>query len=156
MGEILTELTFAEWIKYNFDHPVTDPQWHWGIEMDEWHGPADVTVAYLTRAFENARQVFRPYSDAQLAQGLDWLASTSEYMFVLRDEAVPWPDRRRCLLSMYQLYVQCFLPRCHSDYLSHGVAVAGDNPLNGVCYMWWDLLPIYGDSTAPPASPRAR
>ena len=155
MGEFLTDLTFEEWIKFNFDHPVTDPQWHWDIEGDEWQGSAAVTVAYLTRTFESAGQVFRPYSDDQLAQGLWWLASTSEYMFAVLDEAVPWPNRRRCLGSMYELFAQCLLPRClpeHLSYLDFGVE---GSPLNTLCYMWWDLLPIYGHPAAAPGSSEA-
>ncbi len=157
MGELLTDPIFEEWIKFNFDHTVTDPKWYWEDEVDPWQGPADVTVAFLTRAFGNAGQVLRPYSDAQLAQGLWWLAdsSCSGYMEAVLDEAVPWPDRRRCLASMYELFAQCLLPRCLSEHLSHLDFGVEGSPLNTLCYMWWDLLPICGHPYAAPGSPEA-
>jgi hypothetical protein len=63
-------------------------------------------------------------------------------MFALLDENVPWPERQRCIRSIHQLYEQCFARRC-SPHLSH-VDEPGANPLNLVCYMWWDLIPIAG------------
>lgn len=156
MGEPLTDLTFEEWIKFNFDRPVTDPQWYWDIDSDYWDGTPVITVDYLTRTFQNAAAIFQPYTNAQLKQGLWWLASDSQYMFAVLDEAVPWPDRRRCLGSMYQLFVQCLLPRCLPEHLSHlDVDVEEGSPLNTLCYMWWDLLPIYGHPAAAPGSSEA-
>jgi hypothetical protein len=43
---------------------------------------------------------------------------------------------------MHQLYEQSFPKRC-SPHPSH-VDEPGANPLNLVCYMWCELLPIYG------------
>jgi hypothetical protein len=88
--------------------------------------------------------VLGPYSNAQLKQGLWFLAdnSCSNHMFSLMNESVPWPARRRCIYSIHQLYEQCFAPRC-SPELSH-VPGPVENPLNVICYMWWDIIPIYG------------
>ena len=147
MGRQLTNLTFEEWLAYVFDHPVPtgqESEWYWDMERDVWYEvPADV-IEFLTRAFENAADVFEPYSDAQLKQGLWFLASNacSNHMFALMDASVPWSARERCVASIHQLYEQCFARRC-SPHLSH-LDEAGANPLNSVCYMWWDLIPIFG------------
>jgi hypothetical protein len=103
----------------------------------------------MTGAFENAAQVFQPFSDAQLNQGLWFLASNacSSHMFALMNESLPWSARRRCILSIHQLYEQCFAPRC-SPHLSH-LDEPGANPLNMVCYMWWDIIPLYGQPREP-------
>ncbi|MGE5378308.1 MAG: hypothetical protein ACM3XO_24885 [Bacteroidota bacterium] len=151
MGRPLTDLTFEEWVLFVFDHPFDESrlEWYWEIEADWWEGPASRTIQYLTRAFENAAEVFRPYSDSQLNRGLWYLASNacSDHMLTLLDLSLPWSERRRCIRSIYTLYEQCFAPRC-TPHLSH-LDEAGVGPLNSVCYMWWDILPVYGQPGDP-------
>jgi hypothetical protein len=79
MGRQIGDLSFEDWIAYVFDHPVTDPAWHWDIDRDYWDelGQPAITVAYLSRAFEDAHTMLAPFSDAQLHQGLWFLASNS-------------------------------------------------------------------------------
>lgn len=152
MHEQLKNLTFKGWLTYVFDHPVpvdNEKAWYWDIERDWWHeDPADV-IHFLTQAFENADVVFQPYSDAQLNQGLWFIASNacSNHMFALLDGSVPWPAQKRCIYSIHQLYEQCFAKRC-SPHLGH-LGEEGANPLNMVCYMWWDIIPIHGKPDDP-------
>jgi hypothetical protein len=144
-------MTFEEWTAYVFDHPVTDPAWHWDINAEHWNGPAATIVAYLTQTFERADSVLLPFSDAQVYQGLNYLvsASCSSYMFALREEAVPLASRLRGIQAMVTLFETCFAKRC-SPHLSH-LDEAGANPLNVVCYMWWDILPMHGFTYHEPA-----
>jgi hypothetical protein len=145
-GKPRSDFTFEEWVIFVFDHPVDDSrlEWYWDIDADWWDGPAALTVEYLTRAFENTETVFEPYSDRQLNQGLWYLASNacSEHMFALMELNVPWPARQRCIRSFQSLYRDCFAKRCTS-HLSH-LDEPGAGPLNAVCYMWWDVLPVAG------------
>ena len=152
MGKQLKDLTFEQWLTYVFDHPVPVGQekaWYWDIDADEWDEEPAAVIRFLTQAFENAEVVFQPYSDAQLNQGLWFIAdnSCSNHMFALMDESVPWHARQRCIYSIHQLYEQCFAKRC-SPHLSHPDE-AGANPLNMVCYMWWDIIPISGKPEDP-------
>jgi len=148
MERQLRNLSFEEWLLYVFDHPVDEMKnaWYWDMDREWWdeaENPAE-TVQFLTQTFENAGVLLEPYSDAQLNQGLWFLVSNacSNHMFALMDESVSWPERQRCISSIHQLYEQCFAKRC-SSHLSH-VDEPGANPLNLVCYMWWDLMPISG------------
>lgn len=151
MGKQLKDLTFVQWLAYVFDHPVdkSKQEWYWDIDSDWWDCPAADTIQFLTRAFENAAVIFQPYSDAQLNQGLWYIVSNacSNHMFALMDESVPWPARQRCIYSIHQLFEQCFAKRC-SPHLSH-LDEPGANPLNMVCYMWWDIIPISGHPQDP-------
>lgn len=144
MGTTLTDLTFEQWVEYVFDHPVreTGQEWYWDSEADWWDGPAANTIQFMTRLFENAGSILEPYNDAQLNQGLWFLADNacSNHMFALLDSAVPWADRQRCIRSIHNLFEQCFAKRCTS-HLSHRDE-PGASPLNLVCYMWWDILPV--------------
>ena len=151
MRKKLESLTFEVWLNHVFDHPVNDINnaWYWDIDRDWWDEDSADTLAFMTRAFEHAADVLQPFSDAQLNQGLWFLASNacSSHMFALMNEKLPWSARGRCIASIHQLYEQCFVRRC-SPHLSH-IDEPGANPLNGVCYMWWDIIPLYGKADDP-------
>ena len=88
MGQKLTNFTFENWMTYVFDHPVpvqNEDAWYWDIDRDWWDENAADSIQFMTRAFENAAVVFQPYSDAQLNQGLWFIASNacSNHMFAL-------------------------------------------------------------------------
>jgi hypothetical protein len=140
----MSDLTFEEWILYVFDRPVEQPEWYWDINEDLIEEPPDKTVTYLTRLFEKADKIVAPYTDVQVNQGLWYIASSdcSNHMFTLLDEAVPWPDRQRCIRSMVTLFEGCFARRCTPtlSYLNE----PGYSPINMICYMWFDVVPIYG------------
>jgi hypothetical protein len=151
MGTKLENLTFEEWLDHVFDHAVSDLNnaWYWDIDRDWWEEDSAATLECMTRLFEHAAELLQPYSDAQLNQGLWFLASNacSSHMFALMNESLLWSARRRCILSIHQLYEQCFARRC-SSHLSH-IDEPGANPLNMVCYMWWDIIPLYGKPDDP-------
>ena len=150
-GRPLSDLTFDEWLHFVFDHPVDNSrlEWYWDTGADWWDGPAARSAEYLSRTFENAENLFAPYSDDQLNQGLWYLASNacSNHMFALTDVSVPWPERRRCIRSFLSLYQDCFASRC-TPHLSH-LDEPGAGPLNSICYMWWDILPVVGQPEDP-------
>src|SRR5882762_9964698 len=156
MEEDHTHFSFEDWITYVFDHPLPDPgapPWYSKSDYDgSWPDLPDIpetTVAYLTLLFEQATSVLTSFSDAQVAQGLWFLVSDlcGEAMPDLFDTGVPWSDRKRCIFSMFTLFERFFAPRC-SALLSDGDMLGTDtsqvSPLEGICFMWWDILPIYG------------
>ena len=151
MPNPLTDLTFEEWLAFAFDHPVEEHRnaWYWDPDASYWAGPPAQTIEFLTEAFERSAEVLLPYSDAQLKQGLWFLVSNScsDHMLALHKAEVPWPARERCIRSMQVLYEACFARRC-SPHLSH-LDEPGANPLNAVCYMWWDIIPLYGQPENP-------
>jgi hypothetical protein len=161
MEEENHHLSFEQWIAFAFDHPVPDrgePNWYHRIDYDgEWWDPSaspETTIAYLTLLFENAHTVLTPFSDAQVNQGFWFLVdnSGSDHMFALLDQSVPWSKRKRCFTSIFTLFEHFFAPRC-STHLSHLDTMETDtsmvSPLNMVCYMWWDILPIHGRPEEP-------
>jgi hypothetical protein len=154
MGKRLTHLTFEQWLTHVFDHPVdnTKQEWYWDSDADWWDGANADTIQFLTQAFENAAVLFQPYTDAQLNQGLWYLMSNacSNHMFALLDSSVPWPARQRCVRSIYKLFAECLAKRC-TAHLSH-LDEPGASPLNSVCYMWWDIIPLIGQPNNPERS----
>lgn len=142
MATRLTDLTFEEWLRHVFDHAVSDPAWHFAPDAEHWDGPPALTVAHLARLFNDPLPAAAGYNDAQLNQGLWYIVHTacSSHTLVLHDESVPMAKRVACVRAIATLYRTLFATRC-SSHLGH-LSEAGANPLNLVCYMWWDLIPL--------------
>ena len=140
--------TYLDWVRHVFDHPVTNPAWHWDLNADTSEPSPPECVAHLTRLFEEP-DILSPYSDAQVNQGFWYLVdnSCSSYMFSLVEPGVAWPERQQGIRSIATLFARLFALRC-SDHLSHFDEV-GAGALNSVCYMWWDILPARGRDGEP-------
>ena len=146
------DITFEEWVRYVFDHPVLDPQWWWQDEdtglYQAWNERVNPgrTLAYLTRLFEDPSGLLGRFTRAQINQGLNLLVSPacSNHMSVLRDQSLPWPDRRRCIEAMVPLYGELMAP-VYGDDLGHNEHGPCDpeRPTFS-CYMWWDVIPLHG------------
>jgi hypothetical protein len=148
----MSDLALDEWIRYVFDHPVTDPAWHFDIDAPYQEHTAERTAVLIADTFERSGELLRPFSDAQLNQAFWFLASSSssEYMCCLTYASVPWPLRQRALRSFVPLFRDVMASRCATT-LAHRVE-PGATPLNSACFMWWDLLPFDGswaDGQAP-------
>ena len=138
------EASLPKWIAHVFDHPVAETAWHWSLDAPSWRGSAGQTVTYIAETFERSGELLARFTDAQLNQGFWYLVSgsCSGLMFALVQPAVPLEHRLRALRSFVPLFEQVIAARC-SPHLSH-LDEQPSNPLNGACYMWWDVLPIYG------------
>src|SRR5207249_5002956 len=135
MDSPITRLTFDDWIRYVFDHPVTSPQWYWAYGEGEFMPEPAECVEYLAELFRNPDVILAPHSDAQLEQGFWYLVdnSCSNYMFTLLEPPVPWAERRQGIRSIAMLFERLFARRC-TDRISH-LDRGESRPLNLVCYM---------------------
>ena len=138
---------FEHWVDWVFNHPVTNPEWYQSENAELWTASAVTTLDYVTRLFETAPTHLRAFSDAQASQGLWFLAGSffCDGLSRLFDQDVLNSQRQRCIGSIYKLYKEYLAVRC-SPHLGH-IAEPGANPLNQVCYMWWDF--IYYNSILP-------
>jgi hypothetical protein len=151
------DLPFESWVAYVFDHPVLDPQWWWQApesgHLQEWNTAADLprTLQYLTRLFNDPAEIAVRFSRPQIDQGLNFLVSNtcSNHMFTLTNTKLPWSDRRACFDAMIPLYSKLFAPVYGHD-LANGVYELRDpDQINFACYMWWDIIPLYGGMKHP-------
>jgi len=143
--------SYEAWIAHCFDHPVARDAWYFSPDAPEWDAPAEVTLAYLTRLFSTPLQSVGQFSDAQLNQGFWYLTSNycSDHMYLLIDSSLPEAARLECLHAMKHLYAELFFTRC-TNLPSHGQEhPEALSPLNAICYMWWDVMPIHGEPNDP-------
>ncbi len=151
----LTGLDFEAWIEHVFSHAVPfnggGVEWYFEMDADRWDGPASLTIAHLTRLFENPEPALACFADSQIAQGLYYIVDSGAGGLVLSilDEAVDWPSRHRCVVAIGPLFERLLAPRV-APVLGH-LDEQGTKPLNMVTYMWWGILPVA--AKAEPARP---
>ncbi|KAB8183687.1 hypothetical protein [Microbispora catharanthi] len=110
------------------------------------------SVLSLTEFLTAAGRVAETYSTQRIADGLWFLADDSGLFRELYNPSVPENLRVRCAAAIRQLYAQLFERLCRNS-LSHGDnGYSVENPLNSICYMWWDVFPTWGR----PGDPVAR
>jgi hypothetical protein len=103
-------------------------------EFDDEVCRADrATFERLAQIFENPAVWLAPYSEESIAQAF-WDLSSEVFCELGRDP-VDWDLHMRVFRSFEVLFRELFAVRCTLElgHLSQG------GPLNGICYMWWDL-----------------
>ena len=154
-------MTYDDWITAVFDHGVTKPAWFFKAQNEApaalWRldkHPA-AAVQLITRTFQECGSLPERFSDGQIADGLNFIinASCSNLGFAIFDvdNNIDIAARLHCIQAIYIVYKALFAVRC-SPHLGHTMYTHDPamNPLNGVCYMWWDVAPVY----ARPDNPR--
>ena len=68
----LNKYSFDEWVKFVFDHPVSEPEWYWE-QAWKWEGSPNLLVKYATALFSNAGCLLQEYSPEQIEQGFWFL-----------------------------------------------------------------------------------
>jgi len=143
----VTEIRTA--MRENKDSQLTVPPepdwkvWHRRSDHTDWNVEADPirTVEFVTQLFTEIEKITAPYSDAQINQGIDFLLFPffSKHVVMLGHNAVPDSMRFACIESFNVVYRDLFAKRCTNRK-------RGDpkyNPLNEVCFMWWDIFPFH-------------
>lgn len=139
----VSDLNYDAWLHHAFGPPVRPHGYPWFFDEDPpwWDPQPPVAIEYFTRLFSTIERSIADFSDAQIAQGLTYLLSTSASgdngWFYSR--ATPIAARLRCVEAIEGVFAELFASRC-APILGH-IDEAGAAPLNAVCYMWWDEFP---------------
>lgn len=143
-SESLLTTAHQQWIAHVFDHPVTDPAWHWSQDASIGEGGSEHDAQFIAGTFEHSGELLAGFTDAQLNQGFWYLVSyaSSDFIFNLFQPTIPLATRLRALRSFVPLFEQVMAVRC-SPHLSH-LNEQSTSPLNSACYMWWDILALHG------------
>ena len=144
--------SYEDWISHCFARPVSDPAWYFDVDSPSWEAPSSTSLQFMTRLFTSSAHVCEQFTDAQLDQGFWYLVSPSgsDHMFALLDESLPEANRLTCLRAMNSLFQDLFAARCTDVASSRRQSGEGLSPLNSICHMWWEVIPIHGkpaDST---------
>lgn len=142
------DISFEQWIESVFgrgedavdtDEPSGDDWWN------EEQNPA-LAVAHLTRLLLNPEILLDRYTHQVINARLWYLAGNTRanYTTHLVRSKVPWADRKRGLLAVGSLYERLFARHCTNSLGHLGRGPEPPDPLNVLCYMWWDSFPHHG------------
>ncbi len=129
--------SFEEWLDFIFKRPENpifknpenpmnwhfDEEWDWDYECDSM-----ILINYMTKLFRSSENfLINRYSYEEIDQGFWFIIGVNGFMWALLDESVDWEDRKKCILSVLNLF---------SDlYSKHDIGISG--------YMWWDSVVSY-------------
>ena len=134
------EIDFETWLDETFGRAVTGDDYPSFVHRDvsEWPDPIsdDLAADYLTRLFKNSVQVLRFFSDRQIAAGLWELGPGDSHCVYNHD--IPIDARERLVGSVATFFRDFFDRRCIPK-LAH-LEMECNEPLNGICYMWWEVV----------------
>jgi hypothetical protein len=123
-----TEYDYEEWIRFAFDHPVSEERWYVSTEFE---CVPEKVIAYYTRLFLDPGPLDR-YDDDRLDQGFWFVVSWQLGEWIWEDD-IPLLLRADCIGAMPTFFRKFFLAR----------------PLDDSCHMWWDHLRAFGESPDP-------
>jgi hypothetical protein len=137
------EKFFAELIAFAFNRDTDINSWGWDVELRQPTAPPETVAVAIQRLCNGSGEDLKGFDNSQVAGGLKYIfnGAFSNYAHELLSDAVPADLRRSAIRSLHVLFEKCFAPRC-APQLSHGLQQALDNPLNEVCYMFWDTSPL--------------
>jgi len=137
----MDEALYREWLKFLFDRNEEQGDWRFDADATDVKASEEQIVTFVARMLNNYESDVDPYSDWQIAMGLDFVFNNacSDYAFHLRNRPVALEQRIAAIGAIKELYTRCFDPRCEPA-LGH-LAEEG-NPLNEICYMFWDTSPL--------------
>jgi hypothetical protein len=146
-----TDVSYEQWLDETFGRAVTGESYPAFVHRDEEPPPVSdgTALGHLTRLFESAEQSLRYYSDHQIACGLWELGPGDSHCVYNR--GIPIEDRLRLVGSVETFFRDVFDKRCLPK-LAH-LDKDHTEPLNGICYMWWEVI-TWGWATGDPDAER--
>jgi len=144
----IIKTTFEQWIKYTFEvrpnEAFSDPNAE--MVLYDWDVNKHIEVGYISRLFASPVEATKNYTDAQIREALRIIIHESEGdLYELFNEEIPLELRVQVVKDMYIVFEKLFAPRC-SPNLTAFKDTSHLNPLNSICFMWWDIIPLYGKS----------
>ncbi|WP_372369215.1 hypothetical protein [Candidatus Uabimicrobium sp. HlEnr_7] len=134
------EMTFDKWRDYCFDRPITKPEWYWDEDLDDYEPESIELAKYLQQLFSQSNKLISLYSDEQINQGLIFICSIgSNYFHSARESQVPKNLQLKWVTSIKSLYSEVFQVKCSNHYGHLSNNLKDSNPINNVCYMFWDI-----------------
>ena len=139
---------FEEWLDCYFE-PYDNVNSPWdrfppgGEDHPAFRGNADEIVDLFTFTMRSSGTELKRFSDQQVGVGLDNLLNNhfADVANIVRDGATTNDKKVAALRSIKVLYTDC-LSRRAAPVLGHRNEKAPCKPLNGICYMLWDVTPL--------------
>lgn len=130
-------ISYEAWTRGLFDRPV--PFDLICAELAHYEESPSQFLKYLTRLWMTSGELRRTYSSEQIGQGLWYLHSSSDFLHLIYDPALPLRERIEAVLQIATLFDDCFGPLSEPVF---GHLNQGNSELNGAAYIFWDGAPL--------------
>jgi hypothetical protein len=136
----MTNDLYEQWIRNLFGQPDTSQERYRDSDIDIG-ASKEQKVTLIGKTFLRSGVDLTRFTDQQVCNGLNYIFnnSCSDTVYLLCQKGVAEELRIDTVRQMKHLYRDCFAKRC-SPSLGHLSESAG--PLNGCCYMLWDVSPL--------------
>jgi hypothetical protein len=136
----MTNDLYDEWIRNLFDRPDTEREWYRDSDIDI-EASKEQKVMLIDETLLRCGVDLARFTDRQVRNGLNYIFnnSISDTVYLLCQTGVTEELRINAVRQMKHLYRDCFANRCSSS-LCH--LSESSSPLNGCCYMLWDVSPL--------------
>jgi hypothetical protein len=134
---------FDDWIRFVFDHPVSEPAWYWSAdsEIKAWTADPGLSVRWMTELFRQPA-ILAPYSREQVGQGLWFLlgdGSPGDFGLLPYEPSVALDSRLECIRHAVPFFASYVAIQCTRSKPVYRAKNSDD--LENACFMWWDLWP---------------
>ncbi|MBL8550435.1 MAG: hypothetical protein JNJ73_10645 [Hyphomonadaceae bacterium] len=143
---------YWDWLAFTFDKPESQDGWFFDPRYRDEEFAADSVelVALFTAVMQRSGEDLKLFTDTQVKHGLSYHLNNmcGNVVFALQDKSVPEHLRDEAILALMMLYADCFAVRC-APVMCGTPANNGhywEYPLNGFCYMLWDVSPLLSAS----------
>jgi hypothetical protein len=136
----MTNDLYDQRIRSLFDRPDAERERYWESDINI-KASKEQKVMLIGETFLRCGVDLARFTDRQVCNGLNYMFnnSISDTVYLLCQKGVAEELRINAVRQMKHLYRDCFAKRCSSS-LCHLSESAG--PLNGCCYMLWDVSPL--------------
>jgi len=137
-------MDFQAFIDFLFERPDGEQEWYFADGFVAPELNPQTAVIYTTRLFDNVGLYAGKVTERTFCLAMDYLINraASDHCDYFFDESVPESDKTALFSSMYNVFSAVFALKC-STTLAH-IARTPQISYNGICYMWWDVLPRHG------------
>jgi hypothetical protein len=135
MNADLRNATYDEIVEFVFNHlpeDEVDEKWYWKQLDDDVQIEPRQAIAFLTQLCTSPANLLHRFTLRQIAEGVNFLfgaRAQHEFSEQLWNGQIPWPERRRCIQLIPNLYTQVF------ELDEYGIG--------GCAFMLWDSI-AYG------------
>jgi hypothetical protein len=140
----MTDSTYQTWLHHLFNHPDNEPEWYFAENFEFIEISPQTLTVHTLRLFEAPALLMTHFSDQQITSGLKYLIDSGcgGDIRLFSVPSVPQFDRLELASRIDRVYSQIFAARC-TPALGH-LSEVPDQPLNMLCYMWWDAIVLEG------------
>jgi hypothetical protein len=133
-------------LKYLFDRPLPSEhgnEWYWNNEEPDFPATSIAWVKIQTLLFANSGLDLLPYDNERVGMGLHYLMSNaiSNVPFCVVDPNIDIQDAMQLMKAFKVLWRDCIGPRLRD--IDAPVGSVSEGSLSFVCYMWFDVSPVF-------------